>query len=161
MAQLSDLSWKYQLFFKAYRFRKIEPSPWTPLKKPLAECRLGLVTTAAFYDPAGVPFDEEEKGGDSSFRLLPQEPALLQNLKIGHRSDAFDPQGIERDENLALPWKAALNLVQEKFIGSLNTQHLSFMGSITAPLRLIQKTAPEAAEIFKKDQVDIAFFTPV
>jgi hypothetical protein len=34
------------------------------------------------------------------------------------------------------------------------------MGSITAPNRLIKRTAPEAAEIFVRDEVDLALLVP-
>jgi hypothetical protein len=35
------------------------------------------------------------------------------------------------------------------------------MGSITAPGRLIARTAPEAAQLLVQDQVDVALLFPV
>ncbi len=35
-----------------YRWAHFADVPFTPLRKPLKECRIGLVTTAALYDPA-------------------------------------------------------------------------------------------------------------
>ena len=46
-------------------------------------------------------------------------------------------------------------------IGSLNTRHVSFMGSITAPGRLLSETAPAAAAFLAADAVDVAMLIPL
>jgi D-proline reductase (dithiol) PrdB len=51
MATLDQLTLTERLFVKAYPWRRIEPVPWTPLRKPLAECRLALVSSAGFSLP--------------------------------------------------------------------------------------------------------------
>jgi len=43
----------------------------------------------------------------------------------------------------------------------VNQRHLSFMGSITAPGRLMRRTAPEAARALQADGVDVALLVPV
>ncbi len=40
-------------------------------------------------------------------------------------------------------------------------RHLSFMGSVTAPGRLVRDTAPRAAELLVEDRVDVALLVPV
>jgi hypothetical protein len=50
---------------------------------------------------------------------------------------------------------------REGAIGSFNRRALSFMGSITAPGRLIRETAPRAAELFVEDEVDVVLLVPV
>src|ERR1051326_4718680 len=40
MGDLNEFSVPVKLFLKAYPWRKLEPVPWTPLKKPLDQCRL-------------------------------------------------------------------------------------------------------------------------
>ncbi len=167
MARIGDLGLKHQLFLRTYRFRRIEPVPWSPLSKPLAACRVGLVTTAAFYLDGMPPFDEALKGGDTSFRALLIREAdgspsqALKKLLVGHRSTAFDEAGIEADYNLALPVDRFVELEREGTIGVLHGEALSFMGSITAPGRLVKETAPEAAARFRAAGVDAAFLTPV
>lgn len=161
LAKLSDLPLTVRLFLKAYRFRKIDPVPWTPLRKPLSECKLALVTTAAFYLPSQPPFDEGYRGGDPSFREIPYPSESFSSLPVGHRSESFNHEGIERDFNLALPLLLAQELQASGFIGSINHRHFSFMGSVTAPMRLIKETAPQVAQLLKEDQVDIVFLTPV
>ena len=46
-------------------------------------------------------------------------------------------------------------------IGSLNGRALSFMGSITAPGRLVKETAPAAAALLAADGVDVALLVPL
>ena len=46
-------------------------------------------------------------------------------------------------------------------IGSVNRRHLSFMGSIPAPGRLIRDSAPAAAQLLVEDRVDAALLVPV
>jgi len=68
MAQLSDLKLAYQVFMKAYPYRKVDWRPGASLRKPLREARVALVTTAAFFRPDQPPFDTSIRGGDYSYR---------------------------------------------------------------------------------------------
>lgn len=160
MASLDELPLKYRLLLLAYRWRSVEPTPWAPLRKPLAECNLGLVTSAGLSMPDQPPFDETIKGGDTSYRVIPSD-ADPTRLIENHRSDAFDHSGLAADRNLGLPLDRAHELVTTGRIGRLNRRHLSFMGSITAPGRLVAESAPEAAQLFVEDQVDVALLVPV
>jgi len=160
MGHLNEFSLPVKLFLKAYPWRKIEPVSWAPLKKPLSHCRLALVSTAAFVLPGQKPFDESIRGGDFSFREIPDD-ADVHQLTESQRSESFDHTGIHQDPNLAFPLHRARELVQRGRIGSLNPRHLSFMGSITAPGRLIQQTAPAAAQVLSEDAVDVALLVPV
>ncbi len=160
MATLSELPLRWQLFLRTYRWRTIDPVPWTPLAKPLSECRAALVTSAGFSLPDQPPFDESIRGGDFSFRAIPDntDVSLLANSQ---RSEAFDHRGMLDDPNLAFPLDRLRELVARGRLGSLAAEYLSFMGSITAPGRLVQQTAPEAAAILVQDQVELALLVPV
>lgn len=143
-----------------YRYRSLDWGSGASLSKPLSKSKIAMVTTAAFYAPDQEPFDEEMKGGDPSYRIIPVETDL-QALRIGHRSEAFDHAGIEQDKNLALPLERLDELVTEGSIGEVNPRHFSFMGSVTAPGRLIGVTAPEVAQMLRDDGVDAVLLTPV
>jgi D-proline reductase (dithiol) PrdB len=160
VARLCDLKLAYRLFMEAYPYRRVDWRPGAKLEKPLSEARVAVVTTAAFYLPDQPPFDTSILGGDYSYRVIPSETDLS-TLRIAHRSDAFDITGIEADKNLALPLDRLRSLAEERVIGSVAPRHLSFMGSIVAPGRLIAKTAPEAAEMLREDAVDAVLLTPV
>lgn len=160
MGDLDEFSLSVRIFLKAYRWRRIDPVPWTPLRKPLAECRLALVSSAGFVLPTQAPFDESIRGGDPSFRDIPSS-ADVKMLVDTHRSDAFDHSGLRQDPNVAFPIDRVRELVDSGRIGSVNRRHLSFMGSITAPGRLVRDTVPVAARGFVDDGVDIALLVPV
>jgi D-proline reductase (dithiol) PrdB len=160
MGDLSEFSWTTRLFLKAYRWRRIDPIPWTPLKRPLAQARLALVSSAGMVLPSQKPFDEGLAGGDYSFREVPDDTPVRE-LVDTHRSESFDHNGLLEDPNLGFPLDRVHELAKAGRIGSVNRRHLSCMGSITAPGRLVKETAPEAARWLVADQVDVALLVPV
>lgn len=160
MGELSEFSLPIQLFLRAYRWRRIEPVPWAPLKKPLAQSRLALVSSAGLVLSSQKPFDESILGGDFSFREIPSDTAVC-SLVDTHRSGSFDHTGVHQDPNLAFPMDRVRELVERGRIGAVNRRHLSFMGSIPAPGRLVNQTAPEAVGLLREDAVDVALLVPV
>lgn len=134
--------------------------PNAPLHKKLNQCRVVLITTAGLHLQEQTPYDDRIIGGDPSYREIPNT-IETQVLALGHRSKAFDSSGTESDINLVFPLDRFRELETEGKIGSLNHRHFSFMGSITKPKPLIQKTAPEVAQMLEADDVDVAFLTPV
>jgi D-proline reductase (dithiol) PrdB len=160
MAKLSDLKLKYRLYMRAYPYRHIDWRPGAQLRKPLSEAKIAVVTSAAFYIAGQKPFDPTIRGGDYSYREI-LEDVRLETLQIGHKSDAFDHTGIERDKNIALPLDRLRELKQEGVIGEVANRHYSLMGSITAPGRLVSITAPEIARSLAEERVDAVLLTPV
>lgn len=160
MARLSDLKPKYRIFMQTYRYRSVDFGEGARLNKPLKQARIAAVTTAGFYLPDQPPFEENMRGGDYSFRIIPRD-ADVASLRHSHRSDAFDHTGIERDPNVALPLDRLRELAADGVIGEVAPRHFSFMGSITAPARLIRITAPQAAGLLREDGVDAVVLTPV
>lgn len=160
MATFSDLSFRHRIFMKTYRYRTYDWSPGGRLVKPLQEASIALVTTAAFYLPEQEAFDHSARGGDFTYRIIPRNVELAR-LQLGHKSNAFDSSGIQADKNLALPLDRLEEMLQENTIGAVNRRHFSFMGSITAPGRLLTRTAPEVAACLNQDGVDGVLLTPV
>jgi D-proline reductase (dithiol) PrdB len=160
MGEIAEFSLVDRTFLRAYRWRVIDPVPWVSLEKPLAECRLALVSSAGFVTPDQAPFDGSLRGGDPSFRSIPSDISVA-DLIDTHRSDSFDHGGMVRDPNLAFPIDRARELVASGRIQSVGGEHISFMGSITAPKRLVRETAPEIARRFREGDVDVALLVPV
>ncbi len=160
VATLSDLSFKNRIFMAAYRYRRLDPVPFTVPRRPLSSARVALVSTGAVHLPEQVPFDELFKGGDFSFREIPGD-VDVSRLRVAHKSDAFDQAGFLEDRNLGFPLDRLREMAARGEIGSLSGRHLSFMGSITAPGRLISETAPAAAELLAGDGVDVAILVPL
>lgn len=160
MGDLAEFSGAVRLFLRAYRWRRIDPVPWARLERPLAEARVALVTSAALALPEQEPFDAGVRGGDPSYRVLPGD-LDVSSLRESHRSESFDHAGVREDANLAFPLDRLRELAAAGRIGSVAPRHLSFMGSITAPGRLVRRSAPEAARLLVEDRVDAALLVPV
>ncbi len=160
MARLEELKLTHRLLMKAYRYRAVDWRPGARLSKPLPECNLALVTTAGLHLSSQPPFDASTRGGDFSFREIPGDISVRE-LKISHRSTAFERTGARRDRNLVFPLDRLRELVERGELGALNRRHFSFMGSISAPGRLIAKTAPQVAMKLREDGVDAVFLVPV
>jgi D-proline reductase (dithiol) PrdB len=160
MGEIAEFSLVNRTFLKAYHWRKIDPVPWAPLEKPLSECRLALISSAGFVTLDQAAFDGSVRGGDPSFRSIPSDfPSA--DLIDTHRSDSFDHEGMVQDPNLAFPIDRVRELVESGRIDSVGEEHLSFMGSIIAPGRLVRDTAPEIARRLVEGQVDVALLVPV
>jgi D-proline reductase (dithiol) PrdB len=160
MGDFSEFSVGYRLFLATYPWRRIDPVPWAPLQKPLVDARVALISTAGFVLPGQTPFEQAKRGGDPTFRSIPAE-ADVHHLLEFQRSQAFDHSGMRKDPNLAFPLQRLRELADRGRIGSVGPRHLSFMGSITAPGRLVRDTAPEAARLLVEDGVDAALLVPV
>ena len=160
MAELSELSLSLRAFLKAYRWRTVDPVPVAPLRKPLAECRVALFSSAGFEVPGQEPFIGTVRGGDFSYRVIPADTDV-QALEEHHRSDSFSHAGLEADRNMGLPLDRLHELAADGVIGTVAPRHISVMGSITAPGRYLKNTLPDAAEILASDEVDVALMVPV
>ena len=162
MATFADLKLHHRPFIKRYPFWRyeIKDNPTAELKKPLSECRVALITTAAMRLESDKRFSNMLKLGDHSFRQIPND-AEVQSLFVDHDSNTFDHSGIEADKNLAFPLDRFRELESDGKIGRLNHRHISFMGSIISSSKLIGESAPAAARILIEDKVEAVFLAPV
>ncbi len=118
--------------------------PRTPLGKPLAECRVAIVTTSGVHLRDQPPFDMKNPNGDPTFREIPDK-SPRGDLTITH--NYYDHRSADRDINVVFPLDRLGELAGEGRIAGRASLHLGFMGHIDGPLvdRLIEETAPEAA----------------
>jgi D-proline reductase (dithiol) PrdB len=160
MVEIRDLKLSYRVFARAYPWRTIEDVPAASLPADLSSCRVALVSSAGLVVPGDEPFDDGVRGGDYSYRVIGSDVSV-QSLEEHHRSDAFDHSGIEADRNLGLPLDRLHELARAGAIGSVAPRHISLMGSITAPGRLVRHTLPQVADLLAADEVHVAVMVPV
>jgi Glycine/sarcosine/betaine reductase selenoprotein B (GRDB). len=160
VASIDELPLKYRFFVRTYRWRRIDPVPFVRFEKRLEDSTLVLISSAGLVLPGQQPFDGTIKGGDSGYRELPADTDVT-TLVDTHCSDAYDHSGIEADRNLGFPLERLRALVAHGVIGRLAPRHFSFMGSITAPGRLVRDVAPDVAKKVRSDGVDVALLVPV
>jgi len=152
-----------------YRMAEVErrlPIPWTPLRRPLSECTVGLVTSGGLYlRDSQPPFDlEREKQqptwGDPTYRPIPTNvhPA---DLGVGHLH--YNARDAEADFNILLPIEPLKRLAEDGVIGAVAPEHFSFMGFQGFPpdTTAWEKTyGPEVADRFVHAGADCVILTP-
>jgi D-proline reductase (dithiol) PrdB len=149
-----------QRFITAYEpWESGEAVPWAPPQKPLAECKLAMVTTSGVHHSKQEPFDMQDSEGDPSFRAI-DAATISDDYKITH--DYYDHSDAEKDLNIIFPLQRLQELQKEDVIGLLAETHYSFMGHIDGRhiATLIGQAAQEVVKRLKQDQVDVVLLTP-
>jgi D-proline reductase (dithiol) PrdB len=147
-------------FITAYEpWESGEAVPWTPVRKPLRDCKLAVVTTSGVHHSGQQPFDMQDSDGDPSFRTI-TGATINGDFRITH--DYYDHSDAEKDLNIVLPLDRLRELQQEGLIGQLADTHYSFMGHIDGKhiVSLIGSTAKQVAEKLRLDEVDVVLLTP-
>ena len=138
--------------------------PWTPLEKPLSECRVALLSTAGISMKGDEPFDMEFERqnptkGDHSWRRL-RADATAESIEANHLH--IETGYILRDLDVALPLARLHELAAAGEVGAVAESHYSIMGyqgSDTPPLE--RESAPAIAAAMKSEEVDLALLAPV
>lgn len=133
--------------------------PWTPLRKPPAECKVALVTTAGVHHKDQEPFDMHDADGDPTFRVI-NASLPVSDLVITH--DYYDHADADRDINIIFPIQRLREIESEGLIGEVARFHYAFMGHILGGQiqTLVNQGAPEVARRLKSDGVDVVLLTP-
>lgn len=138
--------------------------PFSPLRVPLSEAKVALLSTAGLSMKGDAPFDMdfERKNplrGDPSWRRIAAD-ATAEGIEANHLH--IDTGYIERDLNVALPLDRLRELVAEGAVGAMAETHYSVMGyqgNDTSELE--QKSAPQIAASLKSEEVDLVLLAPV
>ncbi len=160
MPRLETLSEVQRKMLQMFPCMEHDDTPWQPMRKPLSESRVALVTSAGLHVRDDKPFITElNGGGDSSYRVLPRcTPAA--DIIQSHVSIGFDHTGIYRDINVTYPIDRLEELRDRGVIGSLADNYYSFMGAIRDGSKLASETGPEVARQMLDEGVEVVFLTP-
>ena len=129
--------------------------PWTPLRKPLSDCRLGLIASGGLYIKGQVAFHFKD---DLSFRAIPTD-VNTNDLRTSHF--AYDQTDAREDPNVVFPIDTLRGLVKEGVIGELAGHAYTFMGGIYSSRRVRDELAPQLTERLLAERVDAALLVPV
>jgi D-proline reductase (dithiol) PrdB len=150
-------------YYQAMQVPEPEDTPWTPLRKPIEECRFSLVTTAGLYVKGEQePFDLERERreptwGDPTYRAI---PADVRQEQIGVAHLHINPEDIERDVNILLPVHRFQELAQAGEVGALAPHSYSFMGFQQDNSEWRDRYGPEVAQRMVEEEVDAALIAP-
>lgn len=139
---------------KSEVYAPITPSAvWSPLTKPLKDCKVGFATAGGIHIKSQKPF---HTAGDSTYRIIPIDTPSSE-LMVTH--GGFDNSDINKDVNAMLPIDRLHELEEEGFIGSLSPVLVGFMGGGGNVQKFKEETGPAIAKIFKDEGVDIVLLT--
>jgi D-proline reductase (dithiol) PrdB len=130
-------------------------APFTRLARPLAACRLAIVTTAGLHRRGDRPFGP----GEQTYRAIPDDTPAADILQ-SHTSLGFDRVPIMRDLNISFPVDRLRELVARGELGGAAPHHYSFMGAQRELRRIQEETGPEVGRRLREEGVDAALITP-
>ena len=138
--------------YPPYRWAVNHDAPWTPLARPIHECRVALISSGGFYARGQRSFEE----GDASYRLVPVDTPV-QDLRIYHHG--YRDNDPDRDPNCVFPIERLRELAAVGVIGSLAESAVSFL-TLYSARRDVERATGIVAEL-KRMAVDAAFMVPV
>ena len=127
--------------------------PWTPLSKPLARCKVALMSSGGILYRDQPRFHRE----DASWREIPKN-ATQADLDIWHFGYRTDDARI--DHNCVFPLARMREMEAEGVIGELSDPAYSFMGGIYSSRRVRDELAPAIADELKRAHVDAFYLVP-
>ncbi len=138
-----------------------EEIPWTPLSKPVSECRVALISSGGLYHKDDESFDLERERreplwGDPTYRELPAN-VRQEDIRIAHlhyvNSHALEDCGC------MLPVRALEKMLGEGRIGDIAEAHLTCMGYQPRVGTFIRETVPAMAGRLREMDVDLALLS--
>ncbi len=140
----------------AYRWsdNRSEPVPWTPLEKPLSQCRVALGASGGVYLEGQEPFHFKD---DTSIRLIPAatEPEDLRVSHFGYPvADAVE------DPNCVFPLERLREMVDAGEVGELAPNAITFMGGIYSQRRVREELIPSVLEVLRAERVEFFYLVP-
>lgn len=144
------------LGYASYRWaERAETPPWTPLAKPLSECRIMLIGSGGVYRSGQIAFHTKD---DTSLRVI-DTAVDTSELRTAHF--AYDQADARNDPNCVFPLDRLRELTDEGVIGGLTEESYGFMGGIYSTRRLESETVPALLERCKAQEPDLVLLVPV
>jgi len=126
--------------------------PWTPLKRPLAEATVALVTTGGVHLCTETPFVLKS---DASYRTIPRT-ATSADLCITH--EHYDRRDAARDLNLIFPMPRLLEIEAKGNVGRVAETHYGF-GFTDNPHELLLP-GHQVGTLLAEANVDLVLLVP-
>lgn len=126
--------------------------PWTPLRRPVAQTTVALITTSGVHVRTDQPFDQNS---DASYRVIPGD-AEPEDLQITHRG--YDRRDAARDMNLVFPLPRLRELADEGVVGRIADEHFGF--GLNVKLADLQEPGMEVGARLAGAGVDLALLVP-
>ena len=127
--------------------------PWMPLAKPIAQCKVALMSSGGILYRDQPRFHRE----DASYRLIPKA-ATQAELDVWHFG--YPTRHAKADHKCVFPLARMRELETAGVIGELAEPAYSFMGGIYSARKVRDELAPEIADELKRARVDAFYLVP-
>jgi D-proline reductase (dithiol) PrdB len=140
--------------FAPYRWAvNVDTPPWTPLSKPIAQCKIALMTSGGILYRSQPRFHRE----DLSYRMIPKSASQAE-LDVWHFG--YLTTDAKADHNCVFPLARLRELEAERVIGELADPAFSFMGGIYSARSVRDELAPKIADELRCAHVDAFYLVP-
>ena len=137
--------------------------PWSPLAKPLSQCRVAIVSSAAVALKTDQPFDQENErrdpwSSDPSYRVLPRTTTTSE-VRVFHLH--INTSFAQQDLNCVMPLERLRQLEAQGEVAHSAPSHYSYMGYTVRPEALLRHTVPGIIDRLRQERVDAVVLVPV
>jgi D-proline reductase (dithiol) PrdB len=140
--------------FSPYRWvLNADTPPWTPLRKPLAQSKVALISSGGILFRDQPRFHRE----DASYRHIPKS-ATQSELDVWHFG--YRTQDAKADHNCVFPLARMRELESAGVIRELADPTYSFMGGIYSARKVRDELAPRLVNELKRAHVDAFYLVP-
>jgi len=143
-----------------YEWAHHTDAPFTPLRKPLSECKVGLIGTSE----VAVKFDpetEEDPIVENDFRGVYAIPADVPTERFYSRTSSFDRNATHLDDvNAYYPVDRLRESVADGVIGSM-PERLYGAYNNYSQRKVLTQEAPKVLEFCREDGIDALVMVPV
>jgi len=149
-------------YVRDYRWAEFNDGPFTPLRKPVAESRVMLVSTASLVmlDEQGRPIEPPRVIGTNELEVFPVPSDLpverLRSVSVDHDRVQTDMT----DVDAYFPLTRLRELVAAGEIGSLAGEALRLLPNYSHR-KVLQVDAPEVLRRAREQEVDAVLLSPV
>lgn len=146
-----------KLGFEPYQWFEADGEPaFAPLRKPLSESRLGMISTAGTYVPGQIAYYYKD---DTSIRSI-RRGTPTQDLRFSHIMQNY-LQEARQDPCTVFPTEALTALAADGTIGELADNYFSCMGGIYSKNRVLTELIPALEAAVEKERLDLLLLVPL
>ncbi len=146
-----------KLGFEPYQWFHADSEPaFEPVTKPLAESKLGMISTAGTYVQGQVAYYYKD---DTSIRAIPNDTPV-DKIRFSHIMENYLVEA-RQDPATVFPIEALAQLKQEGVIGDLADNYFSCMGGIYSQNRVKKELIPALTDAIDKEKIDLLLLVPL
>lgn len=146
-----------KLGFEPYRWFQAESEPvFSVPAKPLAESRLGMISTAGTYVQGQVAYYYKD---DTGIRPIPNDTPM-DKIRFSHIMENYLVEA-RQDPATVFPSEVLAKLRSDGVIGELADNYYSCMGGIYSQKRVRAELIPKLTAAIDEQRLDLLFLVPL